>query len=55
MVFYLLKEGLPIMNYEPLKDMFSFQTIKNMPRRFEYDNLLIGPLLNAFKMQFCNA
>ncbi len=38
-VFYLLKEGRPLINYESLKDLFCFFKIKNMPRKHWFDNV----------------
>jgi hypothetical protein len=32
-VFYLLKEGLSMIEYEYIKDLFSFLKFKNMPRK----------------------
>jgi hypothetical protein len=38
-VFYLLREGHPLTNYESFKDLFYFLKIKNMPRKHWFDNL----------------
>jgi hypothetical protein len=38
-VFYLLREGRPLTNYESLKDLFYFFKIKNMARKHWFDNL----------------
>jgi hypothetical protein len=38
-VFYLLREGCPLTNYESLKDLFCFLKIKNMPKKHWFDNL----------------
>ncbi len=38
-LFYLLKEGHPMMNYESLKDFFCFIKIKNVSRKHWFGNL----------------
>ncbi len=38
-VFYLLKEGCPLIDYESFKDLFSFFKIKNMSKKHWFDNL----------------
>ncbi len=38
-VFYLLREGRPLTNYESFKDLFYFFKIKNMPMKHWFDNL----------------
>jgi hypothetical protein len=38
-VFYLLKEGCPLMDYESFKDFFFFFKVKNMPKKHLSNNL----------------
>jgi hypothetical protein len=38
-VFYLLREGCPLMDYESFKDLFYFFKVKNMPKKHWFNNL----------------
>jgi hypothetical protein len=53
-VFYLLKEGCPLMDYGYLKDLFSFLKSKTCPKNLGLKANWIGTLQNACIMQFGN-